>query len=560
MGKGRSILAVNKTLLLWLPFPLLAVVGYWMLAVRDHHLYQSVEQFIYESKVDTLAYGCGNQFALVCRCERYRQSPLSMPELAKHDCPLIDRSFYAIKDHVSDIERDIHSAVERLKMTFRDDIIQRLDSELDNARDLIARHNGNIDTALFGRGNDYNRVNDSPIIAYSLADYHADLEPPSCNGVIDQVFKLRDCVKNIALEPLSNAYLDIRQDLRREAGHIAADGEQSLDEKINAIKEAVSMVVNQRLDNYGRSAHQSIEANFAALKTIDRISFVIWIVMVAYALFLGFLYVFIRYVYNQKYGQLPFVAAPSNTIYSVADPSPSPPILIQDITVDDRMNSFSQQVTQDRWYASIDSDLRYEVDGIISLPRPLTLLFKRFPNRYLLFRYDACEGKSMISAHANGLTRFIKIGLRENQSICFDFSTVVAFSDSLSLKTTLNLSLAAFFQNQLFFSTATGPGELIIRTKSGTPELMPMDGIKPSDPRDVVVFDLHGSYSLLADLNPLSVYFLGHRVVPDENTVLIRQSPDAKSSFSAQATAVRRTLYLLLPLTFVTIILPWILP
>lgn len=557
MGKTRFFRAFAKTILLWLPFPILAIAGYWLLAVRDHHVYQRVDAFVYESHVDSLMYGCGDEFNLVCRCQNLLIEPTQITHLSANDCPVVSSGFYQIKPTAGTMERDIHSAIERLKLVFRDDIVSRLERELDTSQTTIQAYNGNIELALFGRGE---RRKDSPIIAYQLADYHPDLQPPECNGVIDQLFKLRQCVKNIALEPLSTAYRDIREDLRRQAVSVTSDGEQSVEEQLQILKTAVTEIVEQRLNSYSRSAHRSVESSFATLTILDRLTFVAWLVMAIYALLIGFLYVFVRYSYNQQQGKVPFQMITDQQHPLMHDKHPLNTIAVNDITIDSAMNSFSVPIDKQTWYAVIDASLRYEVDGIICLPRPLTLLFKRLPKRYLMFRYRSKEGKSTISAHADGLTRFLKITLQPGQSVCFECDNLVAFSDDVELKATLNLPLTAFFQDQLFFSTAEGPGELIIRAKSGNPEIMPQDGVKPSDPRDVILFDLKGSYSLVADLNPLSVYFLGHRVIPDERSTVIRQSPDAKSSFSAQATAVRRTLYLLLPLTFVTIVLPLLLP
>ncbi len=563
MGKQRSWAAISLTLLLWLPFPVLAGLGYWMLEVRDAHVQMSVEDYIYGLSIDAQAYSCGSGFNLVCRCQEYNQSPLESQSLVAHDCPAVDPTYYSIKQHSGEMERDIHSAIERLKAAFREDIIYRIESRLDNAQTTIEKNNSNIEQVLFGNISQIKKpvrkTKNSPVLEYTLAEYHADLEPPECNGVIDQLFKLRDCVKNIALEPLSNAYLDIRDDLHNKTIELTSDSEKSVGEKIKEIKQSVNSIVNKRLGGYSRSAHKGVEQSFTTLKVIDQISFVTWVSIVIYALLTGFIYLYIRYAYNKQHGNVPFTIDEKNN-HDRGFKENNGIVDISDITVDDSMNSFSQNLNKKTWYATIDSALRYEIDGIISIPRPLTLIFKRLPNRYFLFRYSEADGKQSIEAHADGLTRFIKIKLKEGQSTCFNFSNLVAFSDDLTLNTIVSLKLKAFFQSQFFFSTASGPGELIVRTTSGKPEIMPAKEIKPSDPRDLVVFDLNGRYSLLADLNPLSVYFLGHRIVPDNSTAVIRQSPDNKSSFSSQATAVRRTLYLLLPLTFITIILPWVLP
>jgi hypothetical protein len=561
LGKRGSLLALRKTTLLWLPFPILALVGYYILSVRNEHITQSVDQLVYGAEVSeqSLVYGCGPNFNLVCRCAHKQFEQKQTIGLAPHDCPLVDISYYRVNKNAGNMEKDIHTTVERLKLTFRKDIVNRLNTELDKNRQKIKNQGGNLESAIFGSSNrsQANRTSrrQQPIIQYKLSDYHPDLEPPICNGVIDQIFKLRDCVKNIMLEPLSNAYQDIREDLRQELQSNLDDGEKNIDKNITLLKNRIEFIVDQRLKHYSLNAHHSVETGFTFFRIIKQLSFLIWLGLVAYALFVGFLYLYVRYVYNQNFGKVAFQTSPGDS-----DIKKSNVIHMEDITIDEAMNSFEQTLDGMTWYASMDNSLRYEVDGIISLPKPLTLFFKRIPNKYLFFRYSQQEGKSSINAHADDLTRFVKIKLQKDQTIAFQFSSLVAFSKNVKMNAAIHLPLAAFFQNQLFFSTATGPGELIFQAKGGKPELMPQGGIKPSDPRDVIVFDIKGQYALLADLNPLSAYFLGHRVMPKENTALIRQSPESKSTFSSQATAVRRTLYLLMPLTFITLVLPWLLP
>lgn len=561
MNQRRTYAAIVKTLVLWLPFPLLAAAGYWMLSVRDHQLHQTLESVVYESEVDTLVYGCGPQFNLVCRCE----APLDDNLFSAKDCPLVDQSLYRVDPRASDMERDIHRSVERLKRTFRNDILTRINTRLDQSKIIIEKNNGNIDRALFGNNKTYGlsyaqSLTAQPVIAYALSDYHPDLSLPSCNGVIDQLFKLRDCVKHIALEPISTAYSDIRDHLQRRTAEISDNTQMSVDEKIQVIKAIFRTIIDERLNNYSRHAHLSVERQFDIATMIDTVSFIVWLTMVTYALFIGFLYVLMRYVYNQRHGRVAFQDDKNNAIFETKNIEKQA-IDVRDITIDASMNHFSQTIETDQiWYAAIDPALRYDVDGMICVPRPFTLWLKRLPNRYLMFRFDRKLGKQTIAAHTDDLTRFIKVTLRSEQSICFNFSNLVAFRDDVTLSTKYSLPLAAFFQSQLFFSTASGPGELILCVKNGQPEIMPNMGIKPSDPRDIVMFDNQGQYFLLGDMNPLSVYFLSHRVVPKGTSTLIRQSPDAKSTFSAQASAIRRTLYLLLPLTFVTVILPWLLP
>jgi hypothetical protein len=555
LGRQGSVRAFNKTTILWLPFPILALIGYSLLQFRNQSIAEGLEEFIYGVEVSerSIEYGCGPNFYLLCRCEQsanFSKDELDATEsifLPAHDCPSIDKSFYRINDSSGPIEKDIHTAVERLKQTFRQDIVRRLNQTLEENSETLKEQGGDLESVIFG--SKQNRR--YPIINYKLADYHPDLKPPSCNGIIDQLFKLKDCVKNIMLEPLSQAYADIREDLRVELKQSLEGGEEKMDNNIELLIDKVEEIVDKRLNDYSLQAHQSVEASFTTFKTLQQLTFILWLCLVGYALFVGFFYLYTRYVYNQNFGNIPFQFNAYESVIKDKEP-----ISVSDITLDKTMNSFEQKLNGKTWFAKMDSHLRYEVDGIVSIPKPFSLILKRLPNHYLFFRYSEKDAKTSINAHADDLTRFIKVNLVKDQNIAFQFSSLVAFSEGITLSATINLPLTAFFQNQLFFSTATGPGELVFQVKGGMPEIMPNDAIKPSDPRDVIVFDLDGIYSLVADLNPISAYFLGHRVVPDGSTALIRQAPEARSAFSNQTTAVRRALMLLLPLTMITLLIP----
>ena len=191
-----------------------------------------------------------------------------------------------------------------MKNTFRTEILSKIQKNRDDIIEAVNANGGDIEKVLFDgeisqkklfavvsdiaamtiRGDTagLRKIKDTkqPVFKDVLAQYHPSLLPPPCNGVIDQLFKLRDCVKNIALEPLSNAYVDFRHKLRQYLIQTIAEGEGSVDEQLLAVEEAVEHILDERLNVYSRQAHQGVENNFATLRTIDQVSFLIWVIMV----------------------------------------------------------------------------------------------------------------------------------------------------------------------------------------------------------------------------------------------------------------------------------------
>jgi hypothetical protein len=531
MKSGRWAVGLKKILILWLPFPLFAYIGYIAIDTRNAEVYKKVNLAVYSATISPIIYACSEQGYLVCHCHESDNSKNNACPVYPFVQELTQNNFV--------LQSDLHYTLARLKKTFAEDISFRFEQSLSKVNKAIEKSGGNVNDVLFtGR---------SPLVHKSLSGYHPDLAAPGCDGVIDQFFALEKCVKNYMLDPLNKAYDDMRNDMQLLVADTLGDANSLSDDTKVQLESMLDEIILQRVSTYERSAHQALYNAFKTLRFIDVLLFGIWLLIAVYALVVGLLYMLTRFVYNQNLGGVLF--------HLGRDYISDKAILVSDITVDDGMNSFSQALNETTWYACVDSSLRYDVDGIPCIPKPLSLFLRRLPHRYVMFRFSPKENKAAVSAHANDLTRFIKISLLDGQEVSFRFSSLVAFSENVELKALVDLRLSAFFDGQLFFSIARGPGEIIIRTDGGKPEIMSDDNVKPSDPRDLIVFDTQGSYSLVADMNPVSVYFLGHRVTPSKGSVVIRQPPDAKNSFSSRAATVRRMLYLLLPLTLL-ILLP----
>ena len=172
MGIRQSLRAIQKTGLLWLPFPLFAMMGYYLLEMRNDAIQQQSENAIYGlelsiasdnnasvSNNDSAIYSCGAHQRLVCRCEQYTAQSSLANHLSIKDCPLVDRVHYVVKDSSGEIERDIHSAIQRIKIAFRQDIVQRIDNALDKNSRALNNKGANIKMILFGNGS----FNDKPV-------------------------------------------------------------------------------------------------------------------------------------------------------------------------------------------------------------------------------------------------------------------------------------------------------------------------------------------------------------------------------------------------------------
>jgi len=166
-------------------------------------------------------------------------------------------------------------------------------------------------------------------------------------------------------------------------------------------------------------------------------------------------------------------------------------------------------------------------------PRPLQGLLPRFLYKaWWLNSYTGSRGGGSIRFKAPEARFYVAWQLDEGDAVCFDYSKLVGFSDSIQLKTEFSLRLSAFAMNRLLFPIALGPGLLLMQSV-GTPVVTPEEqSFESQSPARLVcwsadtVFELEAKSGWVNDyLSPVYLKPIRSKAVVVEADERLRHTP-----------------------------------
>lgn len=144
----------------------------------------------------------------------------------------------------------------------------------------------------------------------------------------------------------------------------------------------------------------------------------------------------------------------------------------------------------------------------LAIPQPL-----RAPIARILHRATAmnkvvfADGSSPVSYTAKPGSQFVVWHLRPDEEVVFDFHHFVAMEEGVKISTLISVRLSTLLLGRFIFSTATGPGQLILLTE-GRADITGRDGSGDSLPPDRLVC-MHRDARLNVDseLGLVDIYF-----------------------------------------------------
>ena len=118
-------------------------------------------------------------------------------------------------------------------------------------------------------------------------------------------------------------------------------------------------------------------------------------------------------------------------------------------------------------------------------------------------------------------TQFLEWNLREGEVVLFDFHHFVGMSEELKISTLISPRLSTLLLGKFIFSTATGPGKLILMT-SGRAEITSSDQVADSlPPERLVAMPKDMRLYAESEMGPLDVYLSTAYIRPESGGQLI---------------------------------------
>ena len=338
-------------------------------------------------------------------------------------------------------------------------------------------------------------------------------ELPECAAWWHWITQTRKCILRTILEPINNVYSNERGELRRNL--TAALDEASL--RGSDLGDAASRFART-------SARDRISSGEHSMKRVNSIIFT-WIdlaslfslVMLLLVAARALLYIVLRQVYDEKVGGFEYRFGTRSKKGAA--------ISAEDTTLP---YGGAELFTKERSWFVVPrfSDIRCLPAGVPSFPQPFALLFRRVFCRKFLFDYHKKNGNThRIEIQSSHGRRFVEVELQRHDRLIFDMDSLVAFSDGVTFELITRISLAALFQRRIFFSAVSGAGKVLLATRGGGLQLMPLQGRTYSSIEDAVAWDAEGGFQLKAQHDPFSTYFRTPNILPSADTLLILQPP-----------------------------------
>lgn len=154
-------------------------------------------------------------------------------------------------------------------------------------------------------------------------------------------------------------------------------------------------------------------------------------------------------------------------------------------------------------YVSRDKEPNISHDYIrtVALPAPVSALLGRILHFiWLVNHYIAPGDQGRMELNAAQGRKLVRVTLAEGETVSFKVKYLVAWSDTVRIRTRVNLSVVHLATKMMLVQRATGPGNLVFEVSGSPVEIGSHSGQFAADRLvvwdDSCSFDVRGAYSL----------------------------------------------------------------
>lgn len=503
LGTIRSLHLLGKTGWRWLPAFIL-VLGIIVLVLWRNTMVQTA---LYDINMDN-EYACKNQ---------QQETKLICQNLASFEDDTHELASRLGDTLSNNLQRDIQAAIQHLSQSSKD-----LKTELPR---------------LIFEGGDKSFNSGNALYPKSLPDA---FEPPESCGLWGWITRAGECMKELVLTPVNEAYSGIRLDAQKELLNRLNTINAGIDSSADESRRIALQWVFDTNQQYQTTAHNALDLGFLKSK----ITTLLFYAFMLYLLLKIFLYTFFRLAFDSKHGNVALHLNPASQPFQTKK---------QTLTYQELGNDVSIELADTTWFATKSRKVRYAQNGKPGFPMPLRLLFRRlFSGKYYMYRFGKQFDCPVLEPYADTTTHFSKVTLKDSDCLCLNLANLVAFSETIQLKSLFSIKLALFFKHPMFFTVAQGPGEILLRIDGGQGKIVNGKDHQNTNkgyfnPVDLVAFDVNGGYELTAQHDLISVYSEGHTIRPQGSSLAIRQVHAEKGAKSFML-PLRKMLVFLLPI------------
>lgn len=145
-----------------------------------------------------------------------------------------------------------------------------------------------------------------------------------------------------------------------------------------------------------------------------------------------------------------------------------------------------------------------------SIPQFTNVLLGRlFTSNYAMNHIVMRNRKGAVYYHALGGTEFVEWTLEPNEEVIFHFKNFVAMSEGIKLSTTLSFRLTSLLLGRLRFTTAKGPGKLVLLTKGRPVTSEERKGNASVPVSRIIAWQKNTEFHVHSELNVVDVFLSG---------------------------------------------------
>ena len=172
----------------------------------------------------------------------------------------------------------------------------------------------------------------------------------------------------------------------------------------------------------------------------------------------------------------------------------------------------------------------------LAVPQPLHAPIARLIHgETTMNRVEFKTGDGPVSYTAQSNAEFVVWDLEPGEVVVFSFANFFAMSENVQINTLISVRLSTLLLDEIIFSTATGPGQLIFRT-DGRAEVTGREEAGESFPPDrLVAMHMDARLYVESELRPVDVYFSDAYVRPQGTGRVIVDVDKRQGSMSGLA-------------------------
>ena len=149
---------------------------------------------------------------------------------------------------------------------------------------------------------------------------------------------------------------------------------------------------------------------------------------------------------------------------------------------------------------------------------------------YTMNSFTRSEGRAPIQITATRGAEFVEWRLAEGESVIFDYRYFVGMSESVRLSALISARVTSQVFGRFIFSTASGPGTLVLMTEGAPQICADEDEIFSMPPSRLVAWQVPVRFHVDSELGLIDVYFSEAYVEPEARSALI-MDVDRQDSF-----------------------------